>query len=271
MFRKSRDNDERSVRKLSKRPEGMIHQAVSRRESIAHERQIAMIRKDRPTNIAQINNGIPRGLTEKEWMIPQLQNWNWSIVVPNYSPTLEEPESKVESNWPAPMIFKNGRKPTPTPSETSSSDSHRRSPSRRSEPPTLSKTEEYLAHIPAPKLNRFYQNRDVKDILTGPENYSRWALNKKRQFVSSNVWLMISEDLSPVPGSSNYHVYWHKLFKKAWFGIMESVSPEIRRILNSDWHGNPRGAWFYLERTFPWSHGAVFSINRVQSAGKAGY
>ncbi|KAJ5132299.1 hypothetical protein N7448_006457 [Penicillium atrosanguineum] len=209
-----------------------------------------MIRKDRPTNIAQINNGIPRGLTEKEWMIPQLQNWNWSIVVPNYSPTLEEPESKVESNWPAPMIFKNGRKPTPTPSETSSSDSHRRSPSRRSEPPTLSKTEEYLAHIPAPKLNRFYQNRDVKDILTGPENYSRWALNKKRQFVSSNVWLMISEDLSPVPGSSNYHVYWHKLFKKAWFGIMESVSPEIRRILNSDWHGNPRGAWFYLERTY---------------------
>lgn len=261
MFKESRDDYERPVRKLSKRPEGIIHQAASRRGSIVHERPIAKIRKDRPRNIAQINNGIPRDLHEKEWKIPQLQNWNWSMVVPNDAPTLGESESNVEFKSPAPVILRNERKPTPILNETSSKNSHRRSltegsfswprpPGRRSEPPMPSKTEEHLAQIPVLKLNQFYQNRDVKDILTGPENYSWWAMNKKRQFIDSNLWLVISEDQSPVPGTSYYHVHRHNLFKETWFGILESVSPEIRQILNADWHGNPRGAWLYLERTY---------------------
>ncbi|KAJ5684302.1 uncharacterized protein N7477_000647 [Penicillium maclennaniae] len=261
MFRKSQDDDERSVRKLYKRPEGMIQQTASRRGSIAEERQIAKIRKDRPNNIAQLDNGIPRDLIEKEWKPAQLQNWNWSNIVPSRSSTLQEAGSNDESNRPAPVHFRIERKPIPILSGASSNNSHSRqptkgsfswprSPGRSSELPKPSNIEEHLAQIPAPTLNRFYQNRDVDIILTGPENYSWWAMNKKRQFIESNAWLTISEDLSCVPGESNYQVHHHNLFKIAWFGIMESVSPEIRRILNVDWRGNPRGAWLYLERTY---------------------
>jgi hypothetical protein len=75
-------------------------------------------------------------------------------------------------------------------------------------------------------------------------------MSKKRQLVEMNAWLFISEDLSPLPGSSNYHVAFGRLRKKVWFGIIESVSPEIRRVLNADYNWNPRGAWFYLEKTY---------------------
>ncbi|KAJ6131551.1 hypothetical protein N7523_001257 [Penicillium sp. IBT 18751x] len=233
---------------------GMIQQTISRRGSIAEERQIAKIRRDRPTNIAQLNNGIPRDLIEKEWKPAQLQNWNWSNIVPNHLSTPQEAGSNDESNRPASVHFRIERQPIPIPSGASSNDDHRRPPTkgsfswprppgRSSELPKPSKIEEHLAQIPAPTLNRFYQNRDVDIILTGPENYAWWASNKKRQFIESNAWRAISEDLSCVPGESNYQVHHHKLFKIAWFGIMESVSLEIRRILNIDWRGNPRGAW----------------------------
>jgi hypothetical protein len=90
----------------------------------------------------------------------------------------------------------------------------------------------------------------VEDILTGPENYSWWAKNKKRQLVDINAWLLISEDLSPLPGSSDYHVAFGCLRKMAWFGIIDSVSPEIRQVLNADYNWNLRGAWIYLEKTY---------------------
>ncbi|KAJ5212181.1 uncharacterized protein N7498_003827 [Penicillium cinerascens] len=269
MFRQSRREtaNQGSVRKLQKRSNTGIfdHHHPSRKDWKSPERSIAKIRKDRRKNIGQIHDETDeeRELTEKEWDIPYLRNW--SFDVPRHSQELHAPN--VEPDRTIGLGLQPGRQLSP--GETSTCGSHRKSPTQGSyswpSPPSrrieqsapstvtetsLNMTEQHLARIPAPKVKRFYQERELDDKLTGPENYALWARDMRRKLTESNAWPIISQSLSPVPSDSCYHAQWARLNKQAWLLIISSISREIRRDLCDHFWWNTPGAWYYLQETY---------------------
>lgn len=261
MFGRSRKAtaNKRPVRKLNKRPDAAIfdHYVPSRGDLKSFERPIAKIRKDRKKNIGQIHDEADEttDLTEKEWEIPNLRNW--SFDVPYNSSKLYEPSMETVKTIPSSLQTMKQS----IPSEISSCDSHRKSPTqgsyswtspprRRKLPTPSNTTEEHLARVPLSKMKRFYRERGVRETLTGPENYARWAKDMKHRLVQCNAWPIISENMSPVPETSSFYPVWTDLNKQSWFLLLNSVSGEISRdiIVNSDW--TTRGAWFYLQKTY---------------------